>query len=844
MKIAHKLYLLVAGSALAFLALQFLLLSLNEAALRVPQTMQALQNDLLVLTQRDHLFDQDSSRSELRSGELAGLRDKLKSAKSEIPTTYQPLIDMVEADLKSKEQMREQYLRYRNDFHAAEDKLHQAGKGLYEQTQACTGDSAFKLLALSTRLNQAEVQDLLVDKDIAKFDARASLLTNQIERWIAEKTRRCSGDRRQAIHAEFTQLQGALASLQDAGAKMDAYHLSTDTLEARMAHDLGELRDGLHEYANHLHERAQDFSLVLTLLIMSIMMLAAVLLVRSILLPLNQLVEYTQALKRDEYSASAPAGGKDELGILAVTLGDMSAHLLNTIQQQHAREEELRESEEKYRDLFDNANDLLYTTDLNGIFTSANHEMLRVLGYTKDELIGQPISKILAKEALEIARAKMATKINGEAAHTSYGLEILAKDGHVIPFEVNSRLIYEGGKQTGIQGIARNISEQLRREAELLTANLKAEEATRTKSRFLAAAGHDLRQPLAAANMFIGTLKFTKPSSNQSEIIGRLEGAMSNFNGLLNALLDISKLESGAIKPEYKPVAVADLAHWLKQSFAPMAEERELVLKLRFPTKNLVVFSDFDLLKQVLSNLVSNAIKYTPRGAVLVSARRRGTHVLFQVWDTGIGIEADQFGHIFEGFYQINNPQSDSANGLGLGLAIVKRSLALLGIEITCRSQFGRGSVFEFSLPLDDSGQAPQSVSIAAPDEMEAAAFAWGKRFVVLENDRQVAQGISGLLQAMGGEVQLFSSAEEALRCADIENADYYICDYTLDGALNGLQFLNQLRQKLGCPIKALLMSGDTSPAFVHEIKDCAWTVLPKPVDVSRLISDLNTQAI
>lgn len=291
----------------------------------------------------------------------------------------------------------------------------------------------------------------------------------------------------------------------------------------------------------------------------------------------------------------------------------------------------LASAKEKYRDLFDNANDLLYTTDLNGIFTSANHEMLSVLGYTKDELVGQPISKILTTGGLEIARDKMAAKINGAASHTNYHLEILAKDGHLIPIEVSSRLIYEGGKPIGIQGIARDVSEQLKREVELRTANLKAEEATRAKSRFLAAAGHDLRQPLAAANMFIGTLKFTKPSSNQSEIIGRLEGAMSNFNGLLNALLNISKLESGAIEPEYKPVAVVDIAHWLKQSFAPMTEENRLVLRLRFPTKNLVVFSDFDLLKQVLSNLVSNAIKYTPQGAILVSARPRGSKVLFQV---------------------------------------------------------------------------------------------------------------------------------------------------------------------------------------------------------------------
>lgn len=843
MKIAHKLYLLVAGSALAFLALQLLLLNLNQAVLHLPQTMQALQNNLLALTQRDHLFEQDESRSELREGELGELRDKLRLAKSEISSTYHPLIDTVEADLKSKEQMREQYFHYRNDFHEANKKLNEAGKGLYEQAQVCQGDNAFKLLALSTRLNQAVAQDLLVDEDFSKFDARASLITNQIEHWIADKTRSCSRDRRQAIHAEFAQLQGALASLLDAGAKMAAYRLSTDVLEARMAHDLGELRDGLHEYADHWHERLRVFSLVLPLLIMSIMMLAAVLLVRSILRPLNQLVEYTQSLKRDEYSASVPSGGKDELGILAATLGDMSTHLLNANRL-------LKEQIQSNQTVLLSSPLPIGVYEASGQCILANEAYATLVGAAREELLAQNFNTIAAWQKTGLindcrtALEHQIPKYREIKATTSFGKE-LCLACRLLPIQLNghAHLLTQFVDLTEHKHLEdemrHTIKQQHAREEELRVAHQVAEEATRVKSRFLAAAGHDLRQPLAAANLFIGTLKFTKPSSNQSEIIESLEGAMSNFNGLLNALLDISKLESGAIEPEYGPVAMADIAQWLKQSFAPMAQECGLDLRLRFPTENLVVLSDFNLIKQVLGNLVSNAIKYTPQGAILVSARRRETDVLFQVWDTGIGIEADQFEHIFEGFYQINNPQGDSENGLGLGLAIVKRALELLDVEITCRSQFGHGSVFGFSLPLDDSGQAPRPVSTPAHEGMEIASFAQGKRFVVLENDRLVGQGISSLLAAMGAEVKLFKSAEDALRCADTEKADYYICDYMLDGALNGLQFLNQLRQKLGTPINGLLMSGDTSPAFIRETKDCGWPVLSKPVNTSRLISSL-----
>ncbi|RPJ17171.1 MAG: HAMP domain-containing protein, partial [Chloroflexi bacterium] len=590
--------------------------------------------------------------------------------------------------------------------------------------------------ALSTRLNQAEAQDLLVDKDFAKFEARASLITNQIERWISEKTRSCAGDRRQAIHAEFAQLQGAVAKLQDAGAEMDAYHLSTDTLETRMVHDLGELRDGLHEYADHVHERLRVFSLALPLLIMSIVMLVAVLLVRSILRPLNQLVEYTQALKRDEYSASVPSGGEDELGVLATALGDMSSHLLNANLQ-------LTEQIQFNQTILLNSPLPIGVYEAGGQCILANEAYANLVGATREELLTQNFNTIAAWQKTGLiddcrtALKHQIPKYREINTMTSFGKEVWL-ECRLLPTQLNghahllTQFVDLTERKRLENELRHTIKQQHAREEELRAANQKVEEATRAKSRFLAAAGHDLRQPLAAANLLVGTLKFTKPSANQSEIIENLEGAMSNFDGLLNALLDISKLESGVIEPEYDPVAVADIALWLKQSFAPMAEGRGLAFKLHFPMENLVVFSDIHLLKQVLSNLVFNAIKYTPQGAIMVAARRRGSDVLFQVWDTGIGIEADQFERIFEGFYQINTPQdatappvpaaaraerrkqrrsNDSESGLGLGLAIVKRSLALLGVEITCRSQFGRGSVFGFSLPLGDAGQALQPAS-------------------------------------------------------------------------------------------------------------------------------------
>lgn len=390
--------------------------------------------------------------------------------------------------------------------------------------------------------------------------------------------------------------------------------------------------------------------------------------------------------------------------------------------------------------------------------------------------------------------------------------------------------------------IANDVSDRAAAEEALKESMQQVEAKELAKTRFLAAAGHDLRQPLAAANLFVDALKLTEMTPHQGEIIKRLDQAMLTFNGLLDALLNVSKLEAGMIKPEYSAINVAELFNWLEQNFAPMASEKRLGFRLYFPMKEaLVARSDIGLLKSILMNLVSNAVKFTASGAILVSARRRGGSVLIQVWDTGMGIPDEHSKHIFDEFYQINNPQRDRTSGLGLGLSIVKRALTLLGAEITCRSQVGRGSVFEFRLPLEGvSGvTGRQDAAVVPQKEVVGEAFLHGKRLVVVEDDTLVAQAMTNWLEGMGGEVKCFHSAEAALRHADIGYADYYIADYMLGGALNGIQFLNKIRQKLGKPINAVLMTGDTSSAFIRHAVDCDWPVLHKPVNTSKLISAL-----
>ena len=409
-----------------------------------------------------------------------------------------------------------------------------------------------------------------------------------------------------------------------------------------------------------------------------------------------------------------------------------------------------------------------------------------------------------------------------------------------------ARFVENSGERF-LVGSIHDLTERRQAEQALTESMHKLEEKELAKTRFLAAAGHDLRQPLAAANLFIDALRFTDPTADQNKIIQRLDQAMTNFNGLLDALLNVSRLDSGVVKPEYTSINLSEVFNWLEQNFIPMASEKKLGFKLHLPMKEtLFVFSDIDLLKSVLMNLVSNAIKYTSNGAILISARRRGGDVLFQVWDTGMGMEAKNIEHIFDEFYQINNPQRDRTSGLGLGLAIAKRALMLLGGKVACRSRPGRGTVFEFRLPLGSTSGAAlqQGAAVAEQDEAVNGEFMRGKHFIVVEDDALVAEALSKLLEAMGGKVLHFPCAEHALNSSQIENADYYIADYMLSGTLNGMQFLNQLRQKLGRPISAVLMTGDTSPDFMQSAENCDWPVLHKPVDVYTLISGLSPKKL
>ncbi len=500
--------------------------------------------------------------------------------------------------------------------------------------------------------------------------------------------------------------------------------------------------------------------------------------------------------------------------------------------------------------------DVLYSKHWKGMLGYAEHEIANnVESWRK---LVHPLDLPHATENIEACFLGTSTKYRTE-------FRMLCKDGSWKWILAQGAVVErdDAGNPVRMIGTHIDISEPKRLEAaikeinehledrvaqrtrDLEAARVVAEKANQSKTRFLAAAGHDLRQPLAAANLFIDALRYSKPTPEQDHLLQRLDQSMTMFNELLESLLNISKLDAGAIKPEYTTFSVGELFNWIEQSFAPIAQDRQLDFRLHYTKReDILIHSDFNLIKSAIQNLVSNAIKFTPQGGILVSARQRREEMLIQIWDTGIGIPDDHLYHIFDEFYQIGNLHRDRNNGLGLGLSITQRAISLLGGNISCRSHLGRGSVFGFSLPLNYTQvKRFQKISLAGQKQVvNQAELVRGKNFVVVENDLLVAEALIKVLSTMGAKASLFPNGESALDSPDIRNADYYIVDYMLAGTLNGMQFLEQLRQQRHTTIRAILITGDTSPAFVHSCENFEWPVQHKPVNISKLIDSLITQ--
>ena len=362
----------------------------------------------------------------------------------------------------------------------------------------------------------------------------------------------------------------------------------------------------------------------------------------------------------------------------------------------------------------------------------------------------------------------------------------------------------------------------------------KVEERTRqlelanlAKSRFLAAASHDLRQPLHALGLFVAQLHGRVRANERRRIVARIDAALSAMNELFNALLDISKLDAGVLSPSITEFPVAKLLDRVDTTFTEAAQEKGL--SLRFISSSAWVRSDFILLERIVFNLVSNAVRYTSSGGVVVGCRKRGVNLRIEVWDTGPGVPQDQQQNIFGEFYRLGAPGGDGGSGLGLGLAIVDRLCRLLDHSVLLTSILGKGSCFSVALPRVAARPEIDETPAPAHPLMETSDR---KLVVVIDDDPLVLEGMGGLFRSWGYQLVAGTDEEALAGVADLDRPpDLIVSDYHLSGGKTGIEVIEGLRRTLSADIPAFLVSGDTSPELLRQARASGYHLLHKPVD-------------
>src|SRR5687767_4019631 len=361
---------------------------------------------------------------------------------------------------------------------------------------------------------------------------------------------------------------------------------------------------------------------------------------------------------------------------------------------------------------------------------------------------------------------------------------------------------------------------------------LAAEQANAAKSRFLAAASHDLRQPVHALSLFVAAMRPRTMDDEARELLDHIDDSVRAMGGLFGGLLDISRLDAGVVEVTRGPIAVQPLLQRVCHDFEVLANAKGLRLVLH--ECSMSVISDALLLERILRNIIANAVTYTDRGRVVVGCRRRRGHVSIQVWDTGRGIPADEQEHVFQEFYQLGNPERDRTKGVGLGLAIVRRLTQLLGHTLTVRSELRKGSLFAVSAPYADAA----ATAAAQTGEFAAPFLAHGHGLILVIDDEMAIQiAMKTLLESWGYEAITAGSCDEMLeRIATHRTAPrLIISDYRLRDNASGIDAIERLRSEYNDEIPGMLITGDTAADRLKEAQESGFLLLHKPVPNHRL---------
>lgn len=506
------------------------------------------------------------------------------------------------------------------------------------------------------------------------------------------------------------------------------------------------------------------------------------------------------------------------------------------------------------RNVLEAAPDAMVIIDELGIVRFANRQVTTLFGYPREEIVGSSIEQLVPERFRDRHRGHRKQYLsNVRVRPMGPGLALYGRrrDGSEFPVEIGLSPTHEG-EQTVVIASIRDVSDRMRAQAELTLAREAAEHAREAadranlaKSRFLATASHDLRQPLQTVALLNGALRRKALDLDMVQALIQQEQAIGTMSRLLNALLDISKLESGAIKPQPADFAVAAVFAELESEFSGAAVAKGIGLEVERP--EYYVHSDASLVEQVLRNLLSNAIKYTHRGGVsLRCSLAHESIVRIDVNDTGIGIPPGQIAHIYDEFFQADIPANSSRDGYGLGLSIVQRIVKLLDLKIDVHSEVNRGTSFSLMLPAADCQLPPAvfSTKAAAP----APARRSGElRILLVEDNPGVREATRRLLEIEGYHVTAVASFSAALaHASDGHGIDILVTDYHLKARETGIEVLAALRNTLGVPLKAVLVTGDTSSAIRSLPRDPNLRIASKPLNADeflKLLEELHSQS-
>jgi len=373
--------------------------------------------------------------------------------------------------------------------------------------------------------------------------------------------------------------------------------------------------------------------------------------------------------------------------------------------------------------------------------------------------------------------------------------------------------------------------EDLKEERDKATqASNTADAANQAKSNFLAAVSHDLRQPLHALGLFVSNLKNKVKDTIHAGTVDKIDSLLVGLESMFNGLLDISRLDAGIIKPDFRHFDLAPLIDKVCEELQQEAQQKNINLRKRH--RKLIVYSDPVLVERIIRNLLTNAVRHTQRGRVLIGVRTVSDNVQVSIWDTGPGIAESQVQKIYDEYYQLKNPERDRNKGLGLGLAIVSRLVEQLDISIELKSTPGKGSRFSIKLPFGDEEKVtdlPQQLKDGKTITLE------GTTILVIDDDTSILEGMQTLLESWGCQVMLaetISSAEEQI---SQKIPDLIIADYRLRENLTGMDAINVITKQVGKKIPAVLVTGDTDPDRLREAQNSGLPLLHKPVRPAKL---------